>query len=196
MADDSQHITVSAIAAMAENKVIGKDNALPWHLPADLKHFKQTTMGKPIIMGRRSYESLGKPLPGRMNIVVSRSDKPLTIAATPHFQGMEAVAVDMRQAVPENLMLCHNIEEAIAEAKTAARRDGKDEIFIIGGAQIYEAAMPLTEKFYLTVIHKNYDGDTFLTSFNEKDWATEREEHYDSIDPYPAYTVQTLKRLK
>lgn len=173
MVDDHPHITVSAIAAMAENKVIGKDNNMPWHIPEESKYFRRVTMGKPIIMGRKSMDAFAKPLPGRLNVVISRS------APTSPIEGV---------------VYTTTVEDAIVAAKQVAQRDGKDEVFIIGGAQIYKAAMPYTEKFYLTVIHKNYDGDTFLTSFNEKDWATEQEEHHEAADPYPAYTLRTLKR--
>src|SRR5690606_16099264 len=133
---------LSAIAAMAANNVIGRGNALIWHLSEDLKHFKKTTIGKPVIMGRKSYESLGKPLPGRPNIVISRSAP----AAIP------AIGENGPFYVP-------GIEEALAEARTRAAALGVEEIFIIGGGEIYAQTLPLIDRLYLTVLHREYDGD-------------------------------------
>ena len=161
-------VTVSAIAAMSRNRVIGRDNKLPWHIPEEFAHFKRTTMGKPVIMGRKSYESLGKPLPGRANIIVTRHP----------------------EAIQGNVIAVHTIEEAIDRAKEIARRDGVDEIFIAGGAQIYEAALPLTDRFYLTVIDRDYEGDTFL-NLELGRW---KEISSQSFTGPPPYTIRILDR--
>lgn len=144
-------ITVAAIAAMSQNLVIGKDNKLLWHIPEDFKHFKRTTLGKPVIMGRKTYLSLGKPLPGRTNIVIT--SKPDEIEG-------DVVTVD-------------TIEDAIAKAKKIAQDTNVDEVFIIGGGQIYEAALPLTDRIYLTVINQDYEGDTFFPKLNPAEWSEE-----------------------
>jgi dihydrofolate reductase len=132
---------ISLIAALASNGVIGRENKMPWHLPEDLKRFKALTTGHPIIMGRKTFESLGKPLPGRTNIVVSRASK------GPGF-------------VPSL--------EAAFEAALAA--PGSDEIFVIGGAQIYEAALPRADRLYLTLLDDVVDGDAFFPSWDAREW--------------------------
>lgn len=141
-------VTVAAIAAMSKNFAIGKDNQLLWHIPDDFRHFKETTMGKPIIMGRKTYESLGKPLPGRTNIVIT--SKP--------------------EQIEGDVTIVATIDEAIAKAKQVAADTGVDEVFIIGGGQIYEAAMPQTQRIYLTVINQSYEGDTFFPRINPAEW--------------------------
>ncbi|WP_395345166.1 type 3 dihydrofolate reductase [Ningiella sp. W23] len=131
---------ISLIAAMANNRVIGKDNQMPWHLPADLRHFKAVTLGKPVIMGRKTYESIGKALPGRVNIVVSRQpDYTLTDAE-----------------------LVKDCEAALALAKQTS-----DEVMIIGGATIYEAFLPMASHLYLTFIHLTTDGDTQFPDYEQ-----------------------------
>ncbi len=155
-------ITVSAIAAMSRNFVIGKDNKLLWHIPDDFKHFKNTTMGKPIIMGRKTYESLGKPLPGRANIVIT--SKP--------------------DQVEGDVITVATIEDAIARAKQIAVETNVDEIFIIGGGQIYEAAMPVTDRIYLTVIHQDFEGDTFFPKINPLEWSEEIIQTAEEPVPY------------
>ncbi len=161
-------IKVSAIAAMSRNHVIGKDNKIPWHIPEELAHFKRTTLGKPIIMGRKSYESLGKPLPGRANIVVSRHP----------------------EAIQGDVIAVGTIEEALERAKEIARRDGVDEIFITGGSQIYQAALTVTQRFYLTVIDRDYEGDTFL-DLDLNGWI---ETSIQSFNGPPPYTIKVLDR--
>lgn len=161
-------IIISAIAAMARNRVIGKDNKLPWHIPAEFAHFKRTTLGKPIIMGRKLYESLGKPLPGRTNIIISRNP----------------------EAIQGDVIAVSTLEEGISQAKEIAQKDGVDEIFIGGGGQIYKAAFPLTERFYLTIIDRDYEGDTFL-DLDFKGWS---EISSQSFDGPPPYTIRILDR--
>ena len=127
---------------MTRERVIGRDGDLPWHLPADLRHFKATTMGKPIVMGRRTYESIGKPLPGRHNIVVSRN---------PGWQADGVTAVTSLQAAVD----------AAGEVP---------EIMIIGGAQLYSAGLPAATRMYVTFIERGIDGDTFFPRLDWSQW--------------------------
>ncbi|MET2852436.1 type 3 dihydrofolate reductase [Vibrio owensii] len=123
---------ISMIAAMADNRIIGKDNQMPWHLPADFAWFKRCTMGKPVVMGRKTYESIGRPLPGRLNIVISR-DASLSI------EGVTTVT---------------SIEQALEVAGEV------EEVMIIGGGAIYAACLPMANKLYVTHIEAEIDGDT------------------------------------
>lgn len=160
-------MTVSSIVAVGENNAIGKNNQLLWHMPADLKHFKDITSGRSIIMGRKTFDSVGKPLPKRRNIVVTRQD--ITIP------GCEVV-----KSVEEGLELCK----------------GEDEVFIGGGAEIYKLAMHLTDRIYLTIIHKNFDADTFFPDIEPEIWKeTEREDHAPDDKNQYAYSFITLERL-
>jgi len=126
----------SIIVAQSQNRVIGINNTLPWHLPADLKRFKEITMGHHMIMGRKTYESIGKPLPGRTSIVITR-DKSL------HFEGC-------------------TMAHSLAEAFEIAERNGETEAFVIGGADLIKQSIDLCDKLYLTTIHQDFEGDTFL----------------------------------
>ena len=133
---------ISLIAAVAKNGLIGKDNRLPWHLPADLRFFKNTTIGHPIIMGRKSFESIGKALPGRTNIVLTRN---------------------ANFAAAENLKVVHSLEEAFE----VARKTGTDECFVIGGAEIYKEALPFCQKLYITRVHGIFEGNTYMPEFEK-----------------------------
>lgn len=134
---------LSMIVAHAYNRVIGKDNDMPWHLPADLAYFKKTTLGKPIVMGRKTYESIGRPLPGRKNIVISRD---LTYQA----DGIDVVS---------------SIEEAITKAGDV------EEIMVIGGGAIYTHCLPVAQRLYITHINADIDGDTQFPYYDtENDW--------------------------
>ena len=145
--------TLSLIAAMANKRIIGRDNTLPWHLPEDLKHFKATTLGKPVIMGRKTWESLGRPLPGRRNIVVSRN---ADYVAT----GGELVG---------------SLEAAIAATADI------EEVFVIGGADLYRQALPLAQRLYLTEIAGDYAGDACFPEFPDSEWReAAREAHVSS----------------
>lgn len=135
------------MVAMAENGVIGNNNQLPWHLPEDLKYFKQTTMGKPVIMGRKTFDSIGKALPGRLNIVVSRN------------AGL---------TLPEGVVLAASVEQAIDVAK--AQRPDAEEIVVMGGEQIYKQAFALADKLYITKVHSAVDGDAYFTGFDANNW--------------------------
>lgn len=139
---------LALICAMAENGVIGRNNALPWHLSEDLQYFKRTTMGKPIIMGRNTWESIGRALPGRANIVVSSQ------------ADYEA----------EGARVCHSLEEALTLADRIAFIDGVNEAFVIGGAALYAEAMPQAHRLHLTRVHAEVEGDTRLEGFDESDW--------------------------
>ena len=139
---------LSIIVAAAENNVIGRDNSLPWHLPEDLKYFKKITMGKPIVMGRKTYESIGRPLPGRTNIVVTRN---------PHWQAEGVVVVD-------------NLEQALDVARGQGVADGVDELFVIGGEQIYRLAMGLAKRIYLTRILSEVEGDAWFPEISALEW--------------------------
>jgi len=136
----------SIIVAMAENRVIGRNNKLPWYLPNDLKYFKSVTMGKPIIMGRKTFESIGKPLPGRLNLVITRN------AEWQH----------------EGVTVVHSYEDAFAKAEATALIDGVDEVMIIGGDQIYQTSLELVDRIYLTKVHAEVEGDAW---FADVDWA-------------------------
>ena len=140
----TENVCLSLLLAADENDVIGKDNALPWHLPNDLKYFKNLTWGMPILMGRKTYESIGKPLPGRRNIVITRN----------------------KDWKAENIDVVDSIEGALEVAKQS---DVK-EIFIIGGAEIFNTVLPKANRVYLTRIHHQFDGDVFFPSLEEKQW--------------------------
>lgn len=160
-------IKISAIAAMAKNHVIGKGNQIPWHIPEDFKYFKRTTLGKPIIMGRKTWDSLGgKALPKRANIVISRNP----------------------QTPADGLIAATSIDEAIKTAKDIAQKDGIDEIFIIGGSEIYRQTLPQTNRLYLTVIDKDYDGDAKFPDFAEDEWSIISQENHAG-DPSYTYFV-------
>ena len=133
---------VSLIAAMDRNRLIGNRNRLPWHLPADLAHFKQVTMGKPVIMGRKTYESIGKPLPGRTNIVITRSAD---------FQA-------------EGVQIAHSLKQALEYAA------GEDEVMVIGGSSIYELALPEADRLYITYVDHSYQGDAWFPDFDLEPW--------------------------
>ena len=139
---------LSLIVAVAENGVIGRDGGLPWRLSSDLKTFRRLTMGKPMIMGRRTFQSIGKPLDGRDNIVVTRD---------PHF---EVAGVSS----------CETVADAITLARVLAATRGADEIMVIGGAQIYDTAMPLADRIYLTHVHAAPEGDRYFTPLDAKIW--------------------------
>jgi dihydrofolate reductase len=131
---------ISIIVAMSENRVIGKDNSLIWKLSDDLKRFKKITMDSTIVMGRKTYESIGRPLPKRKNVIITRD---------PNYEAKGCVVVN-------------SIEDAITESN--------NDCFIIGGGEIYKQAMPLADKMYVTIVHENFDGDTFFPMIDEK-WA-------------------------
>jgi dihydrofolate reductase len=160
---------ISLICAMANNRVIGLNNQMPWHLPADLKHFKETTMGKPIVMGRKTFESIGRPLPGRRNLVITRNS-------------------DYR---PDGVEVVSSIEEALELLNEA------EEIMITGGGNIYQQTIEMADRLYLTFIDLATDGDAFFPEYQHLHW-TEicREAHLpDEKNPH-AYVFVTLERVR
>lgn len=167
---------ISMIAAMANNRVIGAKNAMPWHLPADLKYFKQTTVGKPIIMGRKTYESIGRALPGRLNIVVT-SDINYTLKDA-------SVVHSCEQAI--EVVEDHFSEEGIVEA----------EVMIIGGGTIYLHFLPFCHRLYLTHIDLTVAGDTYFPDYNAQyQWQeTETESHLANDNNQYNYKFVTLEK--
>ncbi|GAA4088231.1 dihydrofolate reductase [Mucilaginibacter panaciglaebae] len=159
-------MTVSIVVAIAENHAIGKDNKLLWHLPKDLNHFKETTSGGTVIMGRKTYDSVGKPLPNRRNIVITR-------------QQIEIAGCEVVNSLQAALDLCRS----------------QDEVFIVGGAEIYKQAMPLTDRIYLTIVHENFEGDTYFPEIKSDMWKeTGRADHEpDERNLFP-FSFITLER--
>jgi len=141
--------TITLIAAVADNGIIGRDGEMPWHLPADLDHFKQTTMGHPVIMGRRTYESIssavGGPLPGRTNIVLSRSSP----------------------EVPEAVIVAESLDDALKAAEAAGETE---RVYIIGGATVYEQFLPQADQLILTELEDSYEGDTMFPEWDRSAW--------------------------
>jgi len=140
---------IALIAALARNRAIGRGNAMPWRLPEDLKRFKRLTMGHAVIMGRRTFESIGSPLPGRSNIVITRS----------------------RDWSPHGCAIVHSLDAALAAAESPG------ETFVIGGAQIYALAMPLAQRLYLTEIERDFEGDAFFPDYDRSAWREVSREH-------------------
>jgi dihydrofolate reductase len=154
----------SLVVAMARNRVIGRDNALPWRLPAELAHFKRVTMGHPIIMGRKTYESIGKPLPGRMNIVVSRN----------------------RDFVAPGCTVVESLDKAYEAAGNA------EEVSIIGGTSLFEAALPTADCLHLTEVEAEVEGDTWFPAFDRGEW-TQHEVAHHPADEKHAYPFRILR---
>ncbi len=154
---------ISLVWAMAQNRVIGRNNQLPWYLPEDLKYFKRITLGKPVIMGRKTFDSIGKPLPGRTNIVVTRN-------RDWSFEGVRIV--DSLEAARE---LCENLTIV----------DGTEEAMIIGGAEIYRQAMPLADRLYLTEVHADVEGDATFPEFDRSQWQEIAREDFEASGPNP-----------
>ena len=162
---------VAFVVARAANGVIGRDGGLPWRIPADLAHFKRLTVGKPVVMGRRTFESIGKPLPGRHNIVLTRDP---------------AWRADGVTVVP-------NLAEAIAAAGMDPRARA-DELMIVGGATVYAEALPLARRVYLTEVHASPEGDTTMPGFGAQVWAEVAREDAAAVGETPAYSFVTLER--
>ena len=145
---------VSILVAMAKNRVIGRNNALPWQLPPDLKRFKELTMGHHIVMGRKTYESIGRPLPGRTSVIITRQ---------PDYQVPGAIVV---ASIDQALKVCSEGKET------------DQEIFVIGGAEIYHQALELCRRIYITEIQQEFDGDTLFPELNQQEWREiSREKH-------------------
>jgi len=161
--------TLSLIWAMDRNRLIGKENGLPWRLPADMAWFKKSTMGKPILMGRKTYESIGRPLPGRTNLILTRQP-------------------DLKI---EGCRVIHSLEEALAAVPNT------EEVMVMGGAEIYALLLDRAERLYITEIDGSFEGDAWFPEFNRKDWSEiHREMHQpDDKNIYP-YSFVTLERSK
>jgi dihydrofolate reductase len=162
---------ISAIVAISENHAIGKNNQLPWHLPEDLKFFKRTTIGKPVLMGRKTYESLGRPLPGRLNIVLSRGEV----------------------ALPEGVLLYHSLEDGIEKLKDTEC----EEVFIIGGGQIFEESMNIIDRLYITEVYTTIeDATAFFPEVDHTHWKLVWEEKHtaDKKHQYD-YTFKQYERV-
>lgn len=166
---------VAMMMAMDRNKLIGSNGTLPWHIPGELSYFKQVTMGKPVIMGRKTFDSIGKPLGGRTNIVITRNPSWTTegvLVATSLEQALELACEQQGHAVENITTVTQSALDMKADAQTAAH-DGvlqTGELMIIGGAAVCREAMPLTQRLYLTVIDHSFEGDTWLDSFHWDQW--------------------------
>ncbi|MBR5864547.1 MAG: dihydrofolate reductase [Alistipes sp.] len=159
---------VSIIVAVAQNGTIGDKNALLWHISEDLRFFKRTTSGHPVIMGRKTYESLGRPLPNRTNVVISRTAE--------HIEGCT---------------IARSLEEAIAMFPA------DEEVFIIGGAQIYALALDVADRFYLTRVEHDYEGDTKFPEWDESQWQLVEQEAYPCGEKYPyPFAFERYERVK
>lgn len=153
-------MSVSLVVAMSENGVIGRDNALPWHLPADLKYFKALTTGHVVIMGRKTFESIGsKPLPGRPTVVVTR---------------------DMNFSAGAAVRVAHGFDDALSAARAMAHGVGNDEIFVLGGSQIFRAALPVADRLYVTLVHAQVEGDVLFPEFDASQWTLMRDERREA----------------
>jgi dihydrofolate reductase len=160
---------ISLIVAMASNRAIGLNNRMPWHLSADLKKFKQITMGAPILMGRKTYESIGRPLPGRTNIIISRNPS-------------------YRQP---GCLVFNDIETALEHCRDA------EEIFVIGGSAFYRSMLPVADTLYLTQIHKDFPGDTFFPEIDAEQWVeVDREDIRDDPDAAFSYSFLKLEKVR
>ena len=158
---------ISLIVAMAQNGVIGRDNSMPWRLPEDLKRFRAFTLGKPILMGRKTFESIGRPLEGRINFVLTRD----------------------RSWFAHGVIVVHSVEEALTQASTS------DELVVIGGAEIYRLVLPFARRIYLTHVHADVQGDITFPEFDATQWADVEysSQPADDEHAYPV-TFVTLER--
>ena len=164
---------IALVVAAARNRAIGLNNKMPWHLPEDLKYFKRVTMGKPVIMGRNTFESIGRPLPGRPNIVISRN-------------------ADYKA---EGITLVNSLDAAL-QAAAKLLPPGVDEVMVIGGAQIYAAALSLAQRVVVTVIHKDFEGDAFAPTLGAE-WREVSRECHPAADGAPqalAFDFVTFER--
>jgi dihydrofolate reductase len=161
------------VVAVAENGVIGRKQQLPWRIPGDLKHFKAVTMGKPMLMGRKTYESIGKPLPGRTSIVLTRD----------------------KNWRAEGVLVAHSLDELLKLANEDAKKTGASEIAVIGGSALFEETLPMTAKIELTEVHAKPEGDVFFPDYDRSAFVeTRREGPMQGEKDDHAYSVVTLER--
>ena len=165
-------LPLSLIAALGENRVIGVDNSMPWHLPGDFKYFKATTLGKPIIMGRKTWDSLGRPLPGRLNLVVSRQ-------TGLQLEGAEVFA---------------SLEAAVERAEAWAIEQGVSEVMLIGGAQLYTQGLVDADRLYLTRVGLSPEGDAWFPEFDQAQWKRVSEELHEAAEGKPAFSFEVWER--
>lgn len=172
----AEPVVMSMIVAAARNGVIGRNNALPWRLPDDLRYFRRVTMGKPVIMGRRTFESIGRPLPGRDNIVVSRN----------------------RQFAAAGIHVVHDLVQAYTVASASARASGAEELMLLGGAQLYAAALPQIQRIYLTRVHADISGDACLPALDRDSWyEISRQDHAaDNGNEFPFSFIVLERQLE
>lgn len=167
-------VPVALILARADNDVIGRAGGLPWHLSGDLKFFKAQTLGKPVVMGRKTYQSIGKPLPGRPNLVITRD---------PAFR-------------PAGVEVFATVAAALERAQQLARESGAGEVMVIGGGQIYARTLPLARRIYLTEVHARPEGDTTFPALDPAEWRTVRREPPVSGGAgQPDYSIVVLERV-
>ncbi|MBS3105080.1 type 3 dihydrofolate reductase [Candidatus Woesearchaeota archaeon] len=158
---------ISLIFAMDENRVIGYQNKLPWNLPSELKYFREATKHKPVIMGRKTHESIGRPMPERLNIIITRDKNYKT----------------------DGCVVVNNKEDAIKAAK------GNNEIMVIGGAEIYKLFLPIADRLCITKVHGTFKGDTYFPEFNEDEWVKVKERFVEKDDENRySYTIMVLER--
>ncbi|MGM0983658.1 MAG: dihydrofolate reductase [Pseudomonadota bacterium] len=169
---DETLIPVAMIAAMARNRVIGVDNQLPWYLPEDLKFFKRMTQAKPLVMGRKTYQSIGRALPGRLNIVVTRD---------PGFQA-------------QGVRVCHDLASALKLADQQATIDGVEEIMVMGGAQIYAQALPYASRLYLTEVDVKVEGDARFPELDMTEWEEVQRVSGEPAEGQPTYHFVQYRR--
>ena len=164
MSSESENaaVRVALIWAMSRNRVIGKDNQLPWHLPNDLRHFKRTTLGSPVIMGRLTFESTGGALPGRLNIVLTSGD----------LNGAADAA--------DNVVLASSIAEALELGRAQSALDGRDCCFVCGGQAVYAAALPLADDLFVTQVDTTLEGDTLFPEFDLSPWRLVSEQAHEA----------------
>jgi dihydrofolate reductase len=169
---DETLIPIAMIAALSRNGVIGVDNQLPWYLPEDLKFFKRMTQAKPLVMGRKTFDSIGRALPGRLNIVVTRD---------PDFHA-------------EGVRVCHDLESALALADQQATIDGAEEIMVMGGAQIYAQALSLASHLYLTEVEVELQGDAHFPAFDAAEWEEVQRVPGEPAEGQPSYSFVHYRR--
>ena len=166
---------LALIVAQSENRVIGRNNALPWHLSEDLKYFKAVTMGKVIIMGRKTYESIGRPLPGRTNVVVTRD---------PAYQA-------------DGVTVAFSLQQAIEQATAISEINGAEEALVIGGSELYAQALPLTQRLYLTQVHHQVDGDAYFPELDSAQWQQTSRQDFEAVELNPyRYSFIVLDRIE
>jgi dihydrofolate reductase len=172
-AADDTGVPLALIVARADNGVIGREGGMPWHLSGDLKFFKAQTLGKPVVMGRKTFQSIGRPLPGRPNLVITRD---------PGFR-------------PEGVEVFAELADALARARALAAGSGAGEIMIVGGGQIYDLTLPMARRVYLTEVHANPEGDTNFPDLNPAEWReVRRDPPVSGGAGQPDFSIVVLER--